>query len=71
VLNSPLANFSARPLIYSALRCESPAVRRVVISAAATCEGVGKICSSSGVGEFGLKSATNLAWMDFAAAPET
>ncbi len=71
MLSSPEANFSASPLMYSAFRWDKPAVRRVVISAAATCEGVGNICSFSSAGEFGLKSATNLAWMDLAAAPET
>jgi hypothetical protein len=54
--------------MYSAFRWDKPAVRRVAISVPATCEGVGKnLWSSSSL----LKSATNFAWIDFAAAPET
>lgn len=42
-LNSPLTNFSASPLMYSAFRPERPAVRSIVISDAATCTGVGNL----------------------------
>jgi hypothetical protein len=41
-LSSPDANFSARPEMYSALRCERPAVRRVGRSFVMTCAGEGK-----------------------------
>lgn len=73
-LNSPLANFSASPCIYSALRCDSPAVRSVAISQRATSCGVGnrerdtEALSSALVGS---NSARNLLRIDFAAAPET
>lgn len=70
VVSSPLWNFSARPYTYSALRCDKPAGRRASIELATTCDGVGnewRLASSIS----GLKRATNLFLMDFAAAPET
>lgn len=71
MLNSPLANFSAKPLIYSALRSDRPAVRSVAISSAATCDGLGNTFEiGDSVGSV-LKSDTNLALIDFAAAPDT
>lgn len=58
--------------MYSALRWERPAVRRRSMGVVATREGGGKV-TGSGAGEDvgGLNRATNLAFMDFAAAPET
>ena len=64
-LSSPEANFSARPWMYSALRCESPAVRSVAISFATTWAGEGN------AGWVSSNSAVNFLRMDAAAAPET
>ena len=41
-LSSPEANFSARPEMYSAFRCDRPAVRSVGRSFCRTCDGDGK-----------------------------
>jgi hypothetical protein len=74
VESSPLANFCASPWIYSAFRPESPAVRRVAKSHAATCEGVGKhLDRSSSLSAATLlpKRSMNFLLMDFAAAPDT
>jgi hypothetical protein len=60
-VSSPLANFSASPEMYSALRCDSPAVRSVGRSLVRTWAGEGKEgCVSS-------KSAVNFFRMDAAA----
>lgn len=56
--------------MYSALRWERPAVRRVSILLPQTWDGVGKMWSW-GSSVSGLNKATNLALIDFAAAPET
>lgn len=64
-LNSPESNFSASPEMYSALRCESPAVRSAGRSLERTCAGEGNDGCVSG------KRAVNFARMDAAAAPET
>lgn len=64
-VNSPEANFSASPLMYSALRCERPAVRSVGRSLVRIWAGVGKAGWVEG------KRAVNLARMEDAAAPET
>lgn len=55
--------------MYSAFRCESPAVRSVSRGLVITREGVGNVwvVASGSV----LKRETNFALMDFAAAPET
>jgi hypothetical protein len=58
-------NFSARPLMYSALRCESPAVRRVGRSLVRTWAGDGKAGWVSG------KSAVNFLRIEAAAWPDT
>jgi hypothetical protein len=64
-VSSPLANFSASPEMYSALRWDKPAVRRVGRSFAMTCVGEGKAgCVSS-------KRAVNFLRMEAAAWPET
>lgn len=64
-LSSPEANFSARPEMYSALRCERPAVRRVGRSFVMTWAGEGKAgCVSS-------NKPVNFFLMEAAAAPET
>lgn len=41
-LRSPWSNFSASPVMYSALRCDRPAVRNVAMSFVRTREGEGK-----------------------------
>lgn len=64
-MNSPDANFSARPVMYSALRCERPAERRVGRSLARTWAGVGK------EGCVSWKRAVNFLRIEAAAAPET
>lgn len=64
-VNSPEANFSASPVMYSALRCESPAVRSVGMSFVRTWAGEGNAgCVSS-------KRAVNFLRIEAAAAPET
>jgi hypothetical protein len=75
--SSPEANFEASPWMYSALRWERPAVRRVSRGVEATREGAGKEeCESEEVGSResgreGLKREMNLRFMEAAAAPET
>lgn len=64
-VSSPELNFSARPEMYSALRCERPAVRRVGRSFWITCAGDGKEGWVSG------KRAVNFFLMEAAAAPDT
>jgi hypothetical protein len=64
-VNSPEANFSASPVMYSALRCERPAVRSVGISFVSTWAGEGNAgCVAS-------KRAVNFLRIEAAAAPET
>lgn len=64
-VNSPEANFSASPVMYSALRCERPAVRSVGMSFVRTWAGEGNAgCVSS-------KRAVNFLRIEAAAAPET
>lgn len=69
--SSPETNFSARPCIYSALRCERPAVRSVAISFSTTWAGVGKCFELSPVLGGRMKRELNLFLMEEAAAPET
>jgi hypothetical protein len=60
-VSSPFANFSASPEMYSALRRDKPAVRKVGRSFAMTCAGDGNAgCVSS-------KSAVNFLRIDAAA----
>ena len=70
MVSSPDLNFSASPSVYSALRWERPAVRSSVISLPQTWVGVGNLCRDASGSDL-LKRATNLALIDFAAAPDT
>ena len=64
-VSSPLTNFSARPLMYSAFRWESPAVRSAGRSFVRTCAGEGKAGWVSG------QRAVNFLRIEAAAWPDT
>lgn len=74
-MSSPAANLAARPWMYSALRCDSPADRSLSMLAAATCEGVGNLFVAvvvvASAADAWSKRPMNRALMAFAAAPDT